>query len=69
MATSKDLIQYVPFSSAVDIGFWHKLTKNKLEVYKLDDSSKFIRGIFVNSKYVLRYLSINPLTFKPCQQF
>lgn len=43
-------IQFAPFSSAVDAAFWHRLTKNKLEVYQLDDKPKPIRGYYVNSK-------------------
>ena len=45
------VLQFVPFSSAIEIGFWHKLTKNKLEKFKLDDSLKTLHGSFVNSKY------------------
>ena len=45
------VLQFVPFSSAIEIGFWHKLTKNKLEKFKLDDSLKSLHGSFVNSKY------------------
>jgi len=49
MAAEPQVLQFVPFSSAVDVGFWHKLTKNKLEQYKLDDSSKSINGSSVNN--------------------
>ncbi|XP_057314332.1 ubiquitin-like modifier-activating enzyme ATG7 isoform X2 [Hydractinia symbiolongicarpus] len=48
-AKDAKLLQYLPFASAVDIGFWHKLTKNKLEHYKLDDSAQKITGSFVNN--------------------
>ena len=44
-------VQFAPFSSAVDAAFWHRLTKNKLEVYQLDDKPKTLQGYYVNSKY------------------
>jgi len=43
-------VQFAPFSSAVDAAFWHRLTKNKLEVYQLDDKPKSLQGYYVNSK-------------------
>lgn len=42
-------VQFAPFSSAVDAAFWHRLTKNKLEVYQLDDKPKTLQGYYVNS--------------------
>ena len=51
MADQAAVLKFVPFSSAIEIGFWHKLTKNKLEKFKLDDSLKNLFGSFVNSKY------------------
>jgi len=48
---NSSILQFVPFSSAIEIGFWHTLTKNKLEKYKLDDSIQDLYGSFVNSKY------------------
>lgn len=43
------LLKFVPFSSAIDIGFWHKLTQHKLEKYKLDESPNEVSGTFVNN--------------------
>lgn len=60
---SSGILQFVPFSSAIEIGFWHKLTKNKLEKYKLDDSSQNLHGLFVNSKTLLSFLA--HLIFSP----
>ncbi|KAH9507472.1 Autophagy protein 7 [Bulinus truncatus] len=40
--------QYAPFNSAVDPGFWHKLTEKKLNEYGLDDSQRLIHGFFSN---------------------
>lgn len=42
------LLQYVPFSSALDGGFWHKLTQNKLEEYHLDESAKELYAFYSN---------------------
>ena len=46
---SSKMLQFVSFSSAIDIGFWHKLTQNKLEKYKLDETPQEISGTFVNN--------------------
>lgn len=43
-------LQFVPFSSALDAGFWHELTQKKLNEYKLDESPKPIRGYYYNGK-------------------
>ena len=55
MAASKEggtpgsLLQFVPFASAIEVGFWHKLTRKKLEEFKLDDSARKIAGSYANS--------------------
>uniref|UniRef100_A0A8D2J908 Ubiquitin-like modifier-activating enzyme ATG7 n=1 Tax=Varanus komodoensis TaxID=61221 RepID=A0A8D2J908_VARKO len=41
-------ITFVPFSSALDAGFWHELTQKKLNEYKLDETPKAIRGYYYN---------------------
>ncbi|XP_071960528.1 ubiquitin-like modifier-activating enzyme ATG7 [Antedon mediterranea] len=49
MANMKDcLLQFAPFSSALDTGFWHKLSENKLNLYRLDDKPKEITGYYYN---------------------
>ena len=45
------VLQYVPFSSMVEPGFWHKLSENKLNVYGLDDKPKQIKGFYFNGVY------------------
>ena len=46
---SKDkLLQFAPFSSTLDAGFWHKLTQLKLDVYGLDDQLRDIYGYYCN---------------------
>ena len=44
-------LKFVPFKTAIDNGFWHNLTKNKLDVYKLDESIVQIRGFYTNGKF------------------
>ena len=51
-------LQFAPFSSALDTGFWHKLSQLKLDVYGLDDEAKYIHGFYFNGNSVLRKLSI-----------
>ena len=41
-------MQFAPFSSALDTGFWHKLSQLKLDVYGLDDEVKNVRGFYTN---------------------
>lgn len=50
LSGDQNALQFVPFSSAVDAAFWHRLTQNKLEVYQLDDKPKPLQGYYVNSK-------------------
>ncbi|KAM9533570.1 ubiquitin-like modifier-activating enzyme ATG7 isoform 2-T2 [Guaruba guarouba] len=41
-------LQFVPFSSALDAGFWHELTQKKLNEYRLDETPKVIKGYYYN---------------------
>ncbi|XP_034022088.1 ubiquitin-like modifier-activating enzyme ATG7 [Thalassophryne amazonica] len=41
-------LQFAPFSSALEAGFWHQLTQKKLNEYRLDESSKPIIGYYYN---------------------
>uniref|UniRef100_A0A673A3B0 Ubiquitin-like modifier-activating enzyme ATG7 n=1 Tax=Sphaeramia orbicularis TaxID=375764 RepID=A0A673A3B0_9TELE len=48
-AGSSDLkLQFAPFSSALEAGFWHQLTQKKLNDYRLDESPKCIKGYYYN---------------------
>jgi hypothetical protein len=47
MSTPSQL-QFAPFSSALDAGFWHSLSQNKLDVYKLDETTHPVHGFFYN---------------------
>lgn len=41
-------LQFAPFSSALEAGFWHQLTQKKLNDYRLDESPKNIKGFYYN---------------------
>ncbi|XP_070559698.1 ubiquitin-like modifier-activating enzyme ATG7 [Ptychodera flava] len=45
-------LQFVAFCSTLDAGFWHQLTRNKLDVYKLDDKPRSIYGFYYNGDAV-----------------
>ncbi|KAJ8259857.1 hypothetical protein GJAV_G00174270 [Gymnothorax javanicus] len=41
-------LQFAPFCSALEAGFWHQLTQKKLNDYRLDESPKSIKGYYYN---------------------
>ena len=41
-------LQFAPFSSALDAGFWHKLSQLKLDVFGLDDQPKPVHAFYFN---------------------
>jgi hypothetical protein len=43
-------LRFVPYSSAFDTGFWHELTRRKLDIYRLDSSNIPIYGYYSNGK-------------------
>lgn len=43
-------LQFAPFSSALEAGFWHQLTQKKLNDYRLDESPKCIKGYYYNGE-------------------
>lgn len=43
-------LQFAPFSSALDVGFWHELTQRKLNEYRLDEAPKDIKGYYYNGR-------------------
>ncbi|RIA85270.1 hypothetical protein C1645_782203 [Glomus cerebriforme] len=44
--SSNPLVQFVPYSSAVEAAFWHTLSTRKIDLYKLDDTSHDILGYY-----------------------
>lgn len=50
--SSADLkLQFAPFSSALEAGFWHQLTQKKLNDYRLDESPRCIKGHYYNGEW------------------
>lgn len=45
-----DILQFVPFVSRLETGFWHELSRRKLEKYKLSEAKQDIRGYYYNSE-------------------
>lgn len=43
-------LQFAPFSSALEAGFWHQLTQKKLNDFRLDESPKCIKGYYYNGE-------------------
>uniref|UniRef100_A0A9J8CPN3 Ubiquitin-like modifier-activating enzyme ATG7 n=1 Tax=Cyprinus carpio carpio TaxID=630221 RepID=A0A9J8CPN3_CYPCA len=41
-------LQFAPFCSALEAGFWHQLTQKKLNDFRLDESPKNIKGYYYN---------------------
>ncbi|KAE8612792.1 hypothetical protein XENTR_v10012990 [Xenopus tropicalis] len=48
LAADDAKLQFVPFTSALDAGFWHQLTQKKLNEYRLDETPKEIKGHYYN---------------------
>ncbi|XP_062315499.1 ubiquitin-like modifier-activating enzyme ATG7 [Osmerus eperlanus] len=46
--TAEPKLQFAPFCSALEAGFWHQLTQKKLDDYRLDESPKNIKGYYYN---------------------
>lgn len=45
-----NLLQFVPFVSRLEAGFWHELGRRKLEKYKLSEEPRDIHGYYTNSR-------------------
>lgn len=43
------ILQFVPFSSAVDAGFWHHFTQLKLDVLQLSEQAVPVAGSYTNT--------------------
>ena len=55
-------LQFAPFSSALEAGFWHQLTQKKLNDYRLDESPKLIKGYYYNGESTVELLFFTFLT-------
>ena len=49
---SRNVLQFLPFSSSLDPGFWHELGKRKLEEYQLREDPVTIRGSYSNYRNI-----------------
>lgn len=60
-------LQFEPFSSAVDVGFWHTLSQNKLDVYKLDSRARPLLVAYTNSSshHVPAQAVVGPFSLEP----
>ena len=50
MAADQQMLQFLPFVSRLDAGFWHELSRRKLEKYHLSEAAQYISGYYTNSK-------------------
>lgn len=57
-------LQFAPFSSALEAGFWHQLTQKKLNEYRLDESPKCIKGYYYNGEWCGQMVSLYLTTAK-----
>lgn len=58
-------LQFAPFSSALEAGFWHQLTQKKLNDYRLDESPKCIKGYYYNGGLLFYFLKCYIIFFLP----
>ena len=49
MNKAEEALQFLPFSSAVETGFWHKLSQLKLDVLHLNEEPVEITGSYCNN--------------------
>jgi len=49
-ATERHIVQFVPFVSRLGGGFWHELSRRKLEKYHLSEAARDVSGHYANSK-------------------
>ena len=47
------ILQFVPFVSRLETGFWHELGRRKLEKYKLSEEQQDIHGCYYNSEWLV----------------
>ncbi|XP_053611614.1 ubiquitin-like modifier-activating enzyme ATG7 [Plodia interpunctella] len=64
----KDIIQYVPFMSFVHPSFWHTLTEVKLDVDKLNETTKHIFGRFTYREDIGSVFEVDGTSFNSTPQ-
>ena len=56
------MLQFLPFVSRLEAGFWHELGRRKLECFKLSEAQQELHGSFSNSMSVyMRHVSCSRL--------
>ncbi|XP_004364215.1 E1-like protein-activating enzyme G [Capsaspora owczarzaki ATCC 30864] len=60
-------LQFAPFSSAVDASFWHMLSRQKLDVYKLSDEPHPVLGYYTMGEHpdMPARVCVNQAAFAP----
>ena len=53
VSAGESILQFLPFVSRLETGFWHELGQRKLEKYKLSEEQQQIFGSYFNCE--LRY--------------
>ena len=46
------VLQFVPFASRLGAGFWHELSRMKLERYQLSEAAVSLQGHYSNGETV-----------------
>lgn len=52
-AEERSVLQFVPFASRLEAGFWHELSRMKLEHYQLSEAAVALTGHYTNSETVM----------------
>ena len=58
-----DILQFDPYVSRIEAGFWHELAQRKLEEYKLSEAKQAIWGCYSNGRgiFCLAYNELGPV--------
>ena len=51
--SGEHVLQFVPFVSTLEAGFWHELTQRKLNEYHLSEERRKVHGYYTSSKTIL----------------
>ena len=52
-AKERSVLRFVPFASRLEAGFWHELSRMKLEHYQLSEAAVPLTGHYTNSEAVM----------------
>lgn len=63
MSEERKVFQYVQFKSVVSPDFWFKLAEVKLDVEKLDETSRRITGVYTNFNSKNCYIELDCAAF------